>query len=126
MSIGNLLNWTIGGRFMRSMGVLARVPGQILLPVVLLLTLTAIYVQETSLFAIWVTFAFGLVGYLFRRIGVPVLPFVIAFILARPLEQTAREAFAATGGDPWFLFSSLTSILFMVAAVASVALLSRK
>ncbi|SET94002.1 tripartite tricarboxylate transporter permease [Paracoccus homiensis] len=126
MVIGNLLNWTIGGRFMRSMGVLARVPGQILLPAVLLLTLTAIYVQETSLFALWVTFGFGILGYLFRRSEVPVLPFVIAFILARPLEQTAREAFAATGGDPWFLFSSPTSVIFTVAAIASVAFLSRK
>ncbi|MEC7257666.1 MAG: tripartite tricarboxylate transporter permease, partial [Pseudomonadota bacterium] len=126
MAIGNLLNWTIGGRFMRAMGFLARVPGHILLPVVLLLTLTAIYVQETSLFALWVTFGFGVLGYLFRRCDVPVLPFVIAFILARPLDQTAREAFAATGGDPWFLFSSVTSILFMAAALASVALLGRR
>lgn len=126
MSIGNLLNWTIGGKFMRSMGILARVPGQILLPIVLLLTLTAIYVQETNMFALWVTFGFGILGYMFRRSDVPVLPFVIAFILARPLEQTAREAFAATGGDPWFLFSSATSILFMVAAVAAVMFLSRK
>ncbi|EEB82647.1 tripartite tricarboxylate transporter permease [Roseobacter sp. GAI101] len=125
MSIGNLLNWTIGGRFMRSMGVLARVPSPILLPVVLLLTLTAIYVQETSLFALWVIFAFGVLGYLFRRSDIPVLPFVIAFILAGPLEQTAHEAFAASGGDPWFLFRSATSVIFMTAAIASVVLLGR-
>tara|TARA_B100000378_G_scaffold86501_1_gene68375 strand:+ start:205 stop:1797 length:1593 start_codon:yes stop_codon:yes gene_type:complete len=126
MSIGNILNWTIGGRFMRSMGVLAKIPGPILLPVVLLVTLTAIYVQQTSFFALWVTFGFGILGYLFRRSDVPVLPFVIAFILARPLEQTAREAFSATGGDPWFLFHSVTSIVFMLAAAASVLFLGRK
>ena len=126
MSIGNLLNWTIGGAFMRSMGFLARIPSHALLPVVLLVTLTAIYVQETSLFALWVTFGFGVLGYLFRRCDIPVLPFVIAFILAEPLEQTAREAFAATGGNPWFLFSSVTSVLFMLATAASVLLLSRR
>ena len=126
MSIGNLLNWTIGGTFMRSMGILARVPNHILLPVVLLITLTAIYVQETSFFALWVTFGFGVLGYLFRRCDIPVLPFVIAFILAEPLEQTAREAFAATGGDPWFLFSSMTSVLFMLATAVSVLVLSRR
>ncbi|MFC6762103.1 tripartite tricarboxylate transporter permease [Sulfitobacter porphyrae] len=126
MSIGNLLNWTIGGAFMRSMGILARVPSHTLLPVVLLVTLTAIYVQETSLFALWVTFGFGVVGYLFRRCDIPVLPFVIAFILAEPLEQTAREAFAATGGNPWFLFNSVTSILFMLATAASILVLSRR
>lgn len=126
MALGNLLNWTIGGYFMRSMGVLARIPGQILLPTVLLITLTAIYVQETSMFALWVTFSFGVLGYAMRRAEVPVLPFVIAFILARPLEQTAREAFAATGGDPWFLFNSLTSVLFIIAAIGSVIFLNRR
>lgn len=126
MSIGNILNWTIGGRFMRSMGVLAKIPGPILLPVVLLVTLTAIYVQQTSFFALWVTFGFGILGYVLRRCDVPVLPFVIAFILARPLEQTAREAFSATDGDPWFLFHSATSIAYMLAAIASVLFLGRK
>tara|TARA_R110002126_G_scaffold191205_1_gene339324 strand:+ start:5026 stop:6609 length:1584 start_codon:yes stop_codon:yes gene_type:complete len=126
MSIGNLLNWTIGGSVMRSMGFLARVPNQILLPIVLLITLTAIYVQETSIFALWTTFGFGIVGYLFRRCDIPVLPFVIAFILAGPLEQTAREAFAATGGNPWFLFSSLTAVVFMLLAITSVVGLGRR
>ena len=111
---------------MRSMGFLARVPNQILLPIVLLITLTAIYVQETSIFALWTTFGFGIVGYLFRRCDIPVLPFVIAFILAGPLEQTAREAFAATGGNPWFLFSSLTAVVFMLLAITSVVGLGRR
>lgn len=126
MSIGNILNWTFGGRFMRAMGVLARIPGPILLPMVLLVTLTAIYVQQTLFFALWVTMGFGVLGYVFRRSNIPVLPFVIAFILARPLEQNAREAFSATGGDPWFLFHSATSIALILAAIASVIFLGRK
>ena len=76
--------------------------------------------------AFYVSVGFGVLGYAFRRSGVPVLPFVIAFILARPLEQNAREAFSATGGDPWFLFHSATSIALMLAAIASVLLLGRK
>ena len=39
MVLANLLNWTIGGAFMRSMGVMVRIPKQRLLPIVLLLTL---------------------------------------------------------------------------------------
>ncbi|PHP64823.1 hypothetical protein CSC94_22365 [Zhengella mangrovi] len=125
MSLGNILNWTIGGAFMRSLGVLARIPNRYLLPVVLLVTLTSIYVQETSFFALWVTFGFGILGYLFRRAAVPVLPFVIAFILAKPLEETAREAFAATGGDPLFLFRSPVSLLLFGATIGSIIFLHR-
>ena len=126
MMIANLFNWVIGGAFMRSMGFMSRVPKHILLPVVLLLTLTSIHVQETRMAAIWFTIGFGVLGYLMRRLGISPLPFVIAFILGGKLEETARQAFAATGGDGWFLFSSPVAALFMVATVLVVVLSLRK
>lgn len=126
MAIGNLLNWTVGGAVMRSMSVLAKVPATRLLPVVLLVSLTAIYVQETSMFAVWATLAFCVLGYGMRRLALPVLPFVIAFILASPLERSAREAFAATGADPFFLFSSPTSVTLLLMALAALIFLARE
>ena len=114
MFIANALNWTIGGAFMRWIGFVARVPKNRLLPIVLLLTLTAIYVQETSMIAIWITIFFGLLGYAMRRVDMSPLPFVIAFILGGNLEATARQAFAATGGDPFFLFTSPIALVFMM------------
>ncbi|MDF1726268.1 MAG: tripartite tricarboxylate transporter permease [Sulfitobacter sp.] len=126
MMFANLLNWTIGGAFMRSMGFMSRVPKHILLPVVLLLTLTSIYVQETRLEAIWFTIGFGVLGYFMRRLGISPLPFVIAFILGGNLEATARQAFAATGGDALFLFSSPVATAFMGLTVLVIVLSLRK
>lgn len=125
MMFANILNWTIGGVFMRSMGVMARVPKHILMPIVLLLTLTAIYVEETKMAALLFTVGFGLLGYLFRRLEISPLPFVIAFILAGKLEETARQAFASTGGNIWFLFSSVTSTVFLLLSVVVVAAFTR-
>jgi len=126
MMLANLLNWTIGGLFMRSMGVMVRIPKHILLPIVLLLTLTAIYVQETSMAMIWFALGFGVLGYLMRLVGISPLPFVIAFILGGKLEESARQAFAATGGDPWFLFTNPVAALFMAASVAVILFAARK
>lgn len=117
MIFANALNWTIGGVFMRFTGIMVRVPKQRLLPIVLLLTLTAIYVQQTSMFAVYVTLGFGFLGYLMRKLDISVLPFVIAFILANNLEESMRQAFSATGSDPWFLFASPISIAFIALAV---------
>lgn len=125
MVIANLANWTIGGMFMRFTGIMVRAPKHILMPAVLLVTLTAIYVQETRLSALWIAIGFGVVGYLFRRLGISVLPFVIAFILAGNLETTARQAFSATGGDPWFLFKSPLALLFMALAIAVIVYFSK-
>lgn len=126
MMIANALNWTIGGLFMRSMGIMIRIPKHILLPSVLLLTLTAIYVQETRMDAIWFAMGFGVLGYLMRVLTISPLPFVIAFILGGKLEESARQAFAATGSDPWFLFNNPVAAVFMLASVAVVFFSSRK
>ncbi|MEL6960205.1 MAG: tripartite tricarboxylate transporter permease [Pseudomonadota bacterium] len=126
MFVANGLNWTVGGVFMRSVGVMARIPKERLLPIVLLLTLTAIYVQETSMVAIWITLFFGFVGYAMRRIEMSPLPFVIAFILGSNLEATARQAFAATGADPFFLFNNPIALAFVALAVAVVVFSLRK
>ncbi|MDJ0825756.1 MAG: tripartite tricarboxylate transporter permease [Rhodobacter sp.] len=126
MMLANLLNWTIGGVFMRVAGVMIRIPKHILLPVVLLLTLTAIYVQEARMSAMWFAVGFGVLGYGMRRLGISPLPFVIAFILGGKLEDTARQAFAATGGDVWFLFTSPVAAVFIALAVAVVVLSLRR
>ncbi|WP_121632299.1 tripartite tricarboxylate transporter permease [Tropicibacter alexandrii] len=126
MMLANAFNWTIGGVFMRVAGVMVRAPKHILLPIVLMLTLTAIYVQEARMSAIWFAIGFGILGYLMRRVGMSPLPFVIAFILGGKLEDTARQAFAATGSDPWFLFTSPVAALFMALAVGFVALSLRR
>ena len=125
MFVANILNWTIGGVFMRAMGVLIRIPKHLLLPCVLLLTLTAIYVQETRLEALYFAIGFGVLGYFMRLLTISPLPFVIAFILGERLEDTARQAFAATGGDPFFLVNSPVALLFMLLAVGVVIVASR-
>ena len=117
MIFANILNWTFGGIFMRWMGIMVKIPKQKLLPIVLLLTLTAIYAQQTNMFAVYVTLFFGLLGYLMRKFNMSPLPFVIAYILANNLEETMRQAFAVTGSDPWFLFASPVSISFISLAV---------
>lgn len=126
MFLTNGLNWTIGGVFMRAVGVMARVPKEMLLPVVLLLTLTAIYVQENTMAAMWIAVGFGMLGYIMRRVGMSPLPFVIAFILGGKLEETARQAFAATGGDPFFLFTHPIAAAFMVMSLAVIVFNLRK
>jgi putative tricarboxylic transport membrane protein len=126
MFVTNGLNWTIGGVFMRVVGVMAKIPKDLLLPVVLLLTLTAIYVGETSMASMWIAVGFGLLGYTMRRVGMSPLPFVIAFILGGNLEETARQAFSATGGDPFFLFTHPIAAVFIALSVAVVVFNLRK
>ena len=126
MILANITNWLVGSHVMQFMSVMARVPRQILMPSVLLVTVTAVYAQETSVYAIICLLGFGLFGLMMRLTQIPILPFVIAYILGGILERTARQAFSSTGADPYFLFSSPVSIALMVAAAAIVILFAKK
>jgi len=121
MMFANFLNWTLGGAFMRTIGFLTRAPKEILLPVVLLLTLTSIYVGNPKMSEIWIAIGFGILGYLMRRLDISPLPFVIAFILGSRLEDTARQAFDATGANPFFLFTSPIAFAFTLLSLVVIA-----
>ena len=113
MALANAMNWTVGGLVLRSLGVLARVPKTLMLPVILLVSVTAAYAQDGGFVAVWTMLAFGLIGYVFRRLNVSILPFVIGFILAPQLESMVRGGFTASGGDPLFLLKSPIALVFL-------------
>ena len=126
MILANATNWIFGARVMQMMSIMVHVPRQILMPTVFLITITAVYAQETSVYAIICLMGFGLLGLMMRLTKLPVLPFIIAYILGGILERTARQAFASTGADPYFLFSSNISILLMLISLGIVISFSRK
>ena len=47
-----------------------------------------------------------------RKLNICILPFVIAFILADNLETIMRQAFSASGGNPYFFFESPIALTF--------------
>ncbi len=125
MVLGNVFNWTIGGWFLRALGVLSRIPKSIMLPCVLLITLTAVYAQDGGFVAIWVVVVFGAIGYVLRKLDVSILPFVIGFILAPKLEELVRGGYSASGGDAWFMLKSPLAVIFLAAAAAILLLAGR-
>lgn len=126
MMCANIVNWLIGLKVMRLVGIMVHVPKHILMPIVLLLTMSALYVQETDIKVIYFLLGFGVLGYLMKKGGLPILPFIIAFVLADNLETSLRMAFAATGADPYFLFRSATSIGILLTSLIVIIVFSRK
>ncbi len=126
MVLANAFNWTIGGWIVRFLGILAYIPKSLMLPIVLLITLTAVYAQDGGFVAIWVVIVFGALGYLLRKLDVSILPFVIGFILAPRLEELVRGGYTASGGDAWFMLKSPLALVFLGLGVAIVVFAARR
>jgi putative tricarboxylic transport membrane protein len=87
MYVGNvfllLLNLPLVGLWVQ----LLRVPYRVLFPVVLLLSVVGTYSANKNVFDLWVMLAFGIAGYVLRKLEYDLAPFLIAFVLAPLLEQ---------------------------------------
>jgi putative tricarboxylic transport membrane protein len=77
-----------------------------------------------------VTAAFGLLGYLFIKLGFETLPFVLGFMLAQPIEQNLIRALLLSKGSPTTFFENpISAVLLAISALliaGSIVILSRR
>jgi TctA family transporter len=51
------------------------------------------------MFDIWLMLGFGVVGYVFKKIGIPLAPFTLALVLGNRAEDAFRLSMIGSGGD---------------------------
>jgi putative tricarboxylic transport membrane protein len=103
MYIGNvmllILNLPMVGLWVQ----LLRVPYAILAPIIVLFCCVGVYSVRNTVFDIWVMGIFGIIGYLFRKVGLEPGPLLLAFVLGPILERSLRQALLISAGSP-FIF----------------------
>jgi len=82
--------------------------------VVLLICLVGTYSVNASRFELGLLLAFGIVGYLFRKIGADFSPCILALILGPSLEQTFRQALMRSGGSFAIFVTSPIALTMLV------------
>lgn len=103
---------------------LATVRRVYLLPFVVVVSLVAAYASERTPFAMYLTVGIGLLGYLLRRFGYPLVPVLLGVLLGTPLESNFRRALIVSDHGAWvFLRSPISAALLLAAGV--LALYSR-
>lgn len=93
------------------------VPTAYLMPVILMFCLIGAYSLQNQPFDVWVTLAFGVVGFVLEKIKVPLAPFVIGFILAGLAESQLRSGLMASAGSIEPLFTRPIAAVFLAVAV---------
>ena len=62
------------------------------------------YAPRNTMFDVWVAFLFGVIGYLMRRLNMPVSTLVLGFLLGPMFEQSLRQSIEMTG-TPMIFFT---------------------
>lgn len=78
---------------------LLAVPQHFLLPALLALCLLGSFAVQNSLFDVWVLIVFGVFGYGLRKLGIPVAPLILGFILGPLVEENLRRVLFLDNGS---------------------------
>ena len=103
MWIGNamlvILNLPLIGIWIK----LLSVPYRWLFPSIVLFCAIGVYSTNNNVFDIWMVGLFGIIGYLFIKLGTEPAPLLLGFILGPMMEEYLRRALLLSRGD-WSVF----------------------
>ncbi len=102
----------------RYLARLASIPRSLLMPVILVFCIIGSFALSTRMFDVWTMLFFGLLGFGFEKMKIPLAPFVIGFILAPIAEENLQMGLMASNGSFLPLIQRPVSLIFMIASVA--------
>jgi putative tricarboxylic transport membrane protein len=121
MYIGNVMLLVLNLPLIPMWVRLLRVPYPVLGPTILVICVIAGYGVRNSLFDVWIMFAFGLLGFLMRKLEFPAIPLIIALILGDRLENALRQSLTMATGSALIFVTSPIALGFLLVAAGSVS-----
>ncbi len=122
MYVGNvmlvILNLPLIGLFVR----LLYIPSGILYPLIVAISAIGAYAINGSVVDLWLILLFGVIGYVFDKVDIPVAPLVLALVLGGIMEQSFRQAMTISGGDLKIFYGSTITVTLLVMSAISVLL----
>lgn len=120
MVVATFLHLVVGRLGMPLFVQTVKVPTQILFPIVMVLSVTGVYVATNSLFDIYVMLGFGVLGYGMAKFGFPVAPLLIGFILGPLVEVGLRQSLILSRGSLDIFVTRPIAAVFLALALATV------
>ena len=85
---------------------------------VLLFCVVGAYSLQQSIFDVWVMIAFGIIGYVLRKLDLPIAPPVLGLILGPAIEKSMRTSLEMSAGDYSIFFTRPPCLGLLIAATA--------
>ncbi|MCR4265369.1 tripartite tricarboxylate transporter permease [Nitratireductor sp. ZSWI3] len=98
------------------------IPTRYLMPAVAMISFVGIYGISGSTFDLLVMIAFGVLGWVLRKLDVPLVPIILGVLLGDQMEKNLRRAMTIHDGDWTMLFNSWLAIGLWTFAVVGFVL----
>jgi len=99
MYLGNVVGLILVLTTVPVFAAVLRVPFAAIAPMIVVSCAIGAYAIQNAMFDIWLMLLFGVVGYVFKKIGIPLAPFTLALVLGNRAEDAFRLSMIGAGGD---------------------------
>lgn len=96
------------------------VPKYILLPVIMTLCIVGTYGTNHSIFDVWTSLIFGLLGFFMKKFKFPLAPLILGFVLGKTVETNLIRGLMYSNNNFLAFFVSPIAALFLVLAILMV------
>jgi putative tricarboxylic transport membrane protein len=118
MLIGAVLFTIFGILFARWLAMITLAPTPLLVPCLLVVSLIGAYAYKQSFLDVGYALIFGVVGFMARRYGFPVVGLVMGLLLGGLAETSFHQAIEISDGSYWiFLQQPIAATIFAIAAL---------
>jgi len=76
-----------------------RTPMQILLPIIIMLSFIGVYSVNSSPIDLLIMALCGIIGFIFKRVGLQPAPLIIAMVIGPMFENSLRQSLLISGGN---------------------------
>src|SRR5882724_10121245 len=106
MYLGNIAGLIVVLTCVPLFAAILRIPFSIIAPVILVICAIGAFTVHSSMFDVYMMVAFGVLGYVFKKLDYPLAPLVLAIVLGDRAEESFRQSMTASQGDMRILFSN--------------------
>jgi TctA family transporter len=118
MYLGNVVGLVLVLSTVPLFAAILRVPFAAIAPMIVVSCAVGAYAIQNAMFDIWLMLGFGVAGYVFKKIEIPLAPFTLALVLGNRAEDAFRLSMIGSGGDLRVFWSN-----GLVGSIATLALL---
>jgi putative tricarboxylic transport membrane protein len=119
MYIGNLMLLVLNLPLIPVFARILYAPPGVLLTLILGIASVGVYSVNGSVVDLYTLVFFGALGYMFRRLEIPIPPLILAVVLGGMMEQSFRQAMTISGANPVIFVSSGISVVLLVMIIVA-------
>jgi putative tricarboxylic transport membrane protein len=100
---------------------IAQIPAKLLYPTVLIISVLGAYTVSNDLWDVGVMVIFGVLGYIMKKIDIPMAPIVLTYVLSSMMEKALLQSIKMNGSMIGLVKSPISLVMLILAVIVFVA-----